>query len=62
MKKIQIKYNRYIIEYDEDYGIDKRRGWSVALDGHYVVMFEKWFIMAIWKAVKVSRKIAEEGE
>ncbi len=41
------------LDYDRDYGIDHRRGWSVAIDGSYYVQF--WpepitaVIVALWR-------------
>lgn len=40
------------IEYDSDYGIDHRSGWSVIWDGSYIVQLEKHLIVALWKAWK----------
>lgn len=38
------------IEYDEDYGIDNRSGWSVAINGSYYAQFEKRLIAALVKS------------
>ena len=38
------------IEYDKDYGIDKRTGWSIAINGWYVVQFHKYLVVALIKA------------
>lgn len=45
-----MKKSLYVV-YDEDYGIDKRSGWSVAIDGSYYVQFEEYLIKAIVKAI-----------
>ena len=36
--------------YDADYGIDKRTGWSVCINGSYLSQLEKSLIVAIVKA------------
>lgn len=38
------------LDYDRDYGCAHREGWSVALNGSYVVQFERWLLVALWKA------------
>lgn len=38
------------IQKDTNYGIDKRNGWSVAFDGHFVVELEPCFLRAAYKA------------
>ena len=42
---------RIRIEKDIDFGIDKKSGWSVAIDGSYLVQFDKWIIIALVKAL-----------
>jgi hypothetical protein len=43
-----------ILEFDRNYGVDKRTGWSVAIGGSYYVQF--WpepvtaVLIAIWRA------------
>ncbi len=41
------------IDYDRDYGISCRTGWSVAIDGHYYVQFYRCLLLALvvaaWK-------------
>jgi len=44
-------FMKYKIEFDRDYGIDKRTGWSICVDGHYIIQLEKHFLMALIKAV-----------
>lgn len=38
-----------LIEFDKDYGYNKRSGWSMAINGSYVSEFEKYIIVAIFK-------------
>lgn len=40
------------IEYDEDYGIDHRNGWSICIDGSYAVQLEPSLPRAIVKALR----------
>jgi hypothetical protein len=40
------------IEFDRDYGIDKRTGWSIKVDGRVVVELERFLLMALIKAVR----------
>ena len=42
---------RLKIEYDIDFGVDKRCGWSIAINGSYVVSLNKWLIIALIKAL-----------
>lgn len=41
------------IDYDKDYGVQSRNGWSVSIDGHYYVQFRKSLTLALivsfWK-------------
>jgi hypothetical protein len=41
-----------LIEYDKNYGFNKRAGYSMAIDGSYVSEFEKYLIVAIFKGFK----------
>jgi hypothetical protein len=43
--------NSFKLEYDKDYGIDKRTGWSVCTNGSYVAVLEGWLIVAIIKSI-----------
>jgi hypothetical protein len=38
------------VTYDRDYGIDRRRGWSVSYDGICLVEFRPTLLGALWKA------------
>ena len=47
---------QFSLEYDEDYGADKRTGWTVVMDGRVVVQFRKWAILALVEAWLRRRK------
>lgn len=49
---IYVKTDKWTIEYDTLYGIDKRAGWSISIDRSYVVQFEKFLLVALCKAIK----------
>jgi len=38
------------LEWDREYGIDKRRGWTITYDGCVLVQLERFLMVAIWKA------------
>lgn len=50
---LKLKIGWLTLNYDRNYGIDRRSGWSVALDGSYYAQF--WFeplsaiVWSIWK-------------
>ena len=50
---------KFSLEYDSDYGIDNRRGWSVAINGHYYVAFKRFFVVALIKAFYLHWKLSE---
>lgn len=39
------------LAWDKDYGIDKRAGWSITVNGHVLVILERWLIVAACKAL-----------
>jgi hypothetical protein len=43
-------WKSFAIEWDTDYGIDRRSGWSIIHDGIVVVELEPWLVVAIVKA------------
>ena len=43
-------HKNFLLEYDTDYGIDKKTGWSVCINGSYTAMFEKYWIIALIKS------------
>jgi len=52
MDSLTFKLNSLSVEFDRNYGISKRTGWSIAIDGRYLVELEKRLVKAIWKAIK----------
>jgi len=44
------KTSRVRVDFDRDYGSENKTGWSVALDGSYVVELEPRLWRALWKA------------
>lgn len=56
---------QFKLTWDADYGPMRRRGWSVAIDGAYVVQFERFLVVALWKAwrsVLVRDREPDDGE
>jgi len=39
------------VEYDTEYGCDKRTGWSVCINGSYVSELERFFLVAMFKGL-----------
>ena len=52
MDRLRFKLNRFSVDFDRNYGVSKRTGWSIAINGHYLVELEKRLVKAIWKAIK----------
>ncbi len=50
MKTLEIRCGNSGIQYDKDYGVDKRKGWSVYIDLSFCAEFEKYLITALCKA------------
>lgn len=40
MTKIRIEIGKTAFHYDKDYGIDKRTGWSVSVNGSFICQFK----------------------
>lgn len=47
----------FALEWDRDYGILHRSGWTVKWDGHILAELERFLIVALWKAWRGSRAI-----
>ena len=43
---------RLDLQWDKDYGCKRRTGWSVAVDGSFLVELEPWLVVALAKAVR----------
>ena len=37
------------IDYDKNYGINQRNGWSIIVKGSVVAELERFLVVAIWK-------------
>ena len=48
-------WNRFGIEYDTDYGMDKRSGWTFWWNGSVVVEFEP-LVRALWVGWRRARE------
>jgi hypothetical protein len=48
------------IDFDHEYGISQRTGWSIVVDGSYCVQFESSLIAAIWKAFRYTLRRNKE--
>ena len=46
------------LHYDRDYGALRRTGWTVVWDGMTVAEFERWLIVAVWRAWRNVRAFA----
>ncbi len=48
---LKIKINKLVVDYDTDYGINKRSGWSIAWKGHYIIILESTIktIYMLWR-------------
>jgi len=51
---------RFNIEWDKEYGQDKRTGWSVCIDGSFVAKLERYFLVALIKSLWVYFYIWEK--
>ena len=53
---IRLRMFKLGIDYDKNYGIDKRKGWTVIWDGHVLKCLEKHLIPALVGAFKANRQ------
>lgn len=57
---------RFRLEYDSGFGIEKKSGWSVCIDGSYYMAFDKnvvrAVVVALWRWWKESKGAAGEDE
>ena len=51
MKEFRLAIGKYRIDYYKDYGFDHRTGWSLAVNGSYVIQLVtlKNLIIEIWR-------------
>jgi hypothetical protein len=50
---MRIDVGRLSLQYNKDYGVDHRYGWSIAWVGHFLVDLERFLVVAIWKAARL---------
>lgn len=51
---LKIKINKLAVDYDTDYGLAKRNGWSVSWGGHYIIVLEstiKTIYILLWRII-----------
>lgn len=41
----------FSLEFERDFGLTGRTGWTISVDGHCIVMLERWLIVAVIKTV-----------
>ncbi|MBN9393077.1 MAG: hypothetical protein J0I20_33905 [Chloroflexi bacterium] len=59
---IRIGKDRYGLDYDTNYGMNKRTGWSFTWNGSYFTELEKSLIKAVWVGFKKSRAAKKDME
>ena len=47
---------QFKLEWDREYGINKRTGWSIVVDGSVIVQLERFSIIAVVKALYKEMK------
>jgi len=52
MPDLIIRIGRLTVDFDRNYGCDKRTGWSIAWNGHYLVQLEKYLFVALYKTIR----------
>lgn len=45
------KLRQFALQFDRDYGLEKRTGWSVVVNGSFCFTFEKHLIIAVLKGL-----------
>lgn len=50
-----MKIGFLVVQYDRNYGIDRRSGWSVAWRGSYVSQLEPSLLVALWRLKNIWR-------
>jgi hypothetical protein len=50
---MKIKLGSLMVEYDRNYGIDRRTGWSVAWLGSYVSILQPSLPKALWELKEI---------
>jgi hypothetical protein len=52
LRRSDLAMTNFSLEWDRDYGLLRRTGWSIIWNGHVVVELEPWFVVAIAKAFR----------
>jgi len=52
----------FALEWDRDYGIGHRRGWTVKWNGSVLAELEPFLVVALWKAWRRRRAILKPKE
>lgn len=55
----RLTFNSFSIEWDKNYGYNKRTGWSIIENGSTVVELEKFFIICVIKWLLYRKKYKE---
>ena len=50
-KMARFQINKLRVDFDRDYGVDHKTGWSIAWDGRFLIQLEKHLIVAIIKVI-----------
>lgn len=58
----RLQIGNYELEFDRDYGCDKRTGWTVIYDGSVVIELEPSLFKAIVKGVRGIKEIKQWEE
>jgi hypothetical protein len=56
-----MKIKNFSIEYDTDYGIDHRFGWTISVNGWILSQLEPNLIVALFKAYRSWRDFEENA-
>ena len=54
-ERAEFRWGRLCIQFDRDYGIVNRTGWSVAWRGSFAVQLERWLVVGLFKAWRSVR-------
>jgi hypothetical protein len=60
MPDLKFRIGKLTIDFDRNYGYDKRTGWSIAWYGHYLIQLEKHLLVAIYKAIRERGDLCEQ--
>ena len=52
MNRFRLTINDSSLQFDRDYGMCKRAGWSIAIKGHFECQLERFFVIAVIKTLK----------